>query len=81
VSSGLLFGLGHAPGYLAAGCQKTPMFFALMISLNLWASLIFGWLFWQYGLLAAMTAHMLFHLIWLPFDLHYYQPMEQVRIP
>jgi hypothetical protein len=43
-----------------------------MISLNLWASLIFGWLFWQYGLLAAMLAHMLFHLVWWPFDLKYY---------
>ena len=72
VVSGLLFGLGHAPGYLAAGCKKSPAFFAAMISLNLWASLIFGWLFWQYGLLAAMVAHMLFHLVWWPFDLKYY---------
>ena len=67
--SGVLFGLGHAPGYLAAGCRKTPMFFTAMISLNLWASLIFGWLFWQVGLEAAMMAHMLFHLVWWPFDL------------
>jgi hypothetical protein len=72
VVAGLLFGLGHAPGYLAAGCKKSPAFFAAMISLNLWASLIFGWLFWQYGLLAAMIAHMLFHLVWWPFDLKYY---------
>jgi hypothetical protein len=67
--SGVLFGLGHAPSYLAAGCHKTPAFFGAMIALNLWASLIFGWLFWQYGLLAAMVAHMLFHLVWWPFDL------------
>jgi hypothetical protein len=40
-----------------------------MIGLNLWASLIFGWLFWQVGLEAAMMAHMLFHLVWWPFDL------------
>jgi hypothetical protein len=72
VVAGLLFGLGHAPGYLAAGCKKSPAFFAAMISLNLWASLIFGWLFWQYGLLAAMLAHMLFHLVWWPFDLKYF---------
>lgn len=72
--SGLLFGLGHAPGYLAAGCRRTPMLFATMIALNLWASILFGWLFWQYGLLAAMAAHALFHLVWLPFDLLFSQP-------
>ena len=50
------------------------MFFAAMLGLNLWASLIFGWLYWQYGLLAAMLGHMLFHLVWWPFDLRFYQP-------
>ena len=69
--SGVLFGLGHAPSYLAAGCHKSPAFFGAMIALNLWASLIFGWLFWQYGLLAAMLAHTLFHLVWWPFDLYF----------
>jgi hypothetical protein len=73
VVSGVLFGLGHAPSYLAAGCHKTTAFFSAMIALNLWASLIFGWLFWQFGLLAAMAAHMLFHLVWWPFDLHFYR--------
>jgi len=56
VVSGLLFGLGHLPSYLASGCKKTPLFLGAMVSLNLWASLIFGWLFWQVGLLAAMVA-------------------------
>ena len=74
--SGILFGLGHLPSYLAAGCQKTPLFFTAMISLNLWAALIFGWLFWQYGLLSAMLAHMLFHIVWLPFDLYFYNRSE-----
>jgi hypothetical protein len=32
-------------------------------------SLIFGWLFWQYELVAAMIGHMLFHVVWYPFDL------------
>jgi hypothetical protein len=74
VVTGVLFGLGHAPSYLAAGCQKSPMFIAAMISLNVWASLIFGWLYWQYGLLAAMIGHMLFHLVWWPFDRRIYKP-------
>lgn len=69
VVSGVIFGLLHAPSYLGAGCKSTPMFWAATIGLNLWASLIFGWLFWQHGLLAAMVAHMLFHLLWLPFDI------------
>jgi hypothetical protein len=71
VVSGILFGLGHLPGYLAAGCRKTPLFVGAMIALNLWASLLFGWLFWQVGLLAAMLGHMLFHLVWWPFDLYH----------
>jgi hypothetical protein len=74
--SGLLFGIGHLPSYRLAGCQVTPLFLALMIVLNLWATLICGWLFWQYGLLAAMLAHMLYHLVWLPFDLYFYQRTE-----
>jgi len=45
IISGVLFGLGHLPAYLGAGCRKTPLFLTLMISLNLEASLIFGWLF------------------------------------
>lgn len=72
VISGVLFGLGHLPSYRLAGCQVTPLLLALMIVLNLWATVICGWLFWQYGLLAAMLAHMLYHLIWLPFDLYFY---------
>ena len=71
VISGVLFGLGHLPGYLAAGCRRSPMLISLMISLNLGASLVFGWLFWQYGLAAAMIAHALFHVCWLPFDLRF----------
>lgn len=66
---GIVFGLLHMPAYLAAGCKRSVAFFMLAIILNLWASIIFGWLFWQYGLLAAIVAHMLFHIIWWPFDL------------
>lgn len=69
VLTGILFGLGHLPAHFAIGCRKTPIFIGSVIGLNLWVSLLFGWLFWQVGLLAAILAHMLFHLIWLPFDL------------
>lgn len=70
--TGILFGLGHLPSHFAAGCQKTPLFIGSVIGSNLWLSLTFGWLFWQYGLLAAILGHMLFHLIWLPFENNQY---------
>jgi len=73
VISGVIFGLLHIPNYVIAGSHLTANFVVLMLFLNLWASLVFGWLFWQYGLLAAIGAHMIFHLIWFPFDLHFAQ--------
>lgn len=68
VLGGLAFGILHAPSYLAAGARPTPLFYAAMLGLNLWASLVFGWLYWQHGLFAAMLAHAVFHLLWWPFD-------------
>jgi hypothetical protein len=69
--SGLLFGLSHIPGALAIGAKKTPVLWTSALVMNLWGSIVFGWLFWQYGLFSAMIGHALFHLIWLPFQLHY----------
>jgi membrane protease YdiL (CAAX protease family) len=69
ITSGLLFGAGHLPAYLQAGCRKTPAFYTSMFALNLWGSVIFGWLFMRYGLLAAMIAHAVFHLMWYPLDI------------
>ncbi|HVE43525.1 MAG TPA: CPBP family intramembrane glutamic endopeptidase [Gammaproteobacteria bacterium] len=69
--SGLLFGLGHLPAYLSFGCKKTSSTMTTIITLNLWASIIFGWLFWRYGLCSAIIAHALFHIIWYPFDFIY----------
>jgi len=68
IITGIIFGLLHLPSYLMGGSRATPFFISYMIIMNLWASLVFGWLFWQHGLLAAILAHMLFHLIWWPFD-------------
>jgi len=66
--SGVLFGIGHIPSYLQAGCRRSFWFYAAEVALNLWAALIFGWLYASYGLLAAMIAHAVFHLVWYPFD-------------
>jgi hypothetical protein len=74
--TGILFGLSHLPSHYAAGAQKTPLVVGAIIGSNLWLSLVFGWLFWQHGLLAAMVGHMLFHLIWLPFEQPHFRRLE-----
>ncbi|KTC87870.1 MULTISPECIES: CPBP family glutamic-type intramembrane protease [Legionella] len=66
--SGLFFGFGQLPTYLAAGCQPSRRFIYVTLLLNLWQGILFGWLFWQYGLLAAIVSHMLFHLGWSLYD-------------
>ena len=81
IISGVVFGLLHIPNYIIAGSRLTATFVALMLFLNLWASLVFGWLFWQYGLLAAIGAHMLFHLVWFPFDLHFAKAAKSDQNP
>jgi hypothetical protein len=68
VVTGVVFGLGHLPSYVGAGCRKSTALITTMIVLNLLAGVIFGYLFWQHGLLAAIISHMLFHLFWYPFD-------------
>ncbi|MDI9818500.1 MULTISPECIES: CPBP family intramembrane metalloprotease [unclassified Legionella] len=66
--SGLFISLGQLPAYIAAGCQSSRRFIYSMLLLNGWQAALFGWLFWQYGLLAAIVAHMLFHLGWSIYD-------------
>lgn len=62
--SGLIFALGQLPAYVAAGCTSNRSFLYSFVALSLYQSLLFGYLFWQYGLIAAILAHMLFHLGW-----------------
>jgi hypothetical protein len=68
VLSGLLFAIGQIPVYLAAGCLPNHRFVYSLILLSLCQSLFFGVVFWQYGLVAAMMAHILFHLFWAGYD-------------
>ena len=68
VVAGLLFGLGHLPGAMAAGVKITKLIVVTAIVLNTLAALAFGWLFWQYGLLAAIVAHALLHAVWHPLE-------------
>ncbi|MGE5222783.1 MAG: type II CAAX prenyl endopeptidase Rce1 family protein [Omnitrophica WOR_2 bacterium] len=52
----LLFGLGHLPATRAL-TPLTPRLVLRALLLNGVAGIAFGWLYWQYGLLAAMLAH------------------------
>lgn len=68
VISSLMFAVGQIPAYIAAGCISSRRFVYSIVLLSMWPSLIFGFLFWQYGLLSAILAHMLFHLGWALYD-------------
>lgn len=67
-TSGLLFVVGQIPVYIAIGCTSSRRFYYTLVLASLCQSLVYGYLFWHYGLLCAMMAHMLFHLAWSVFD-------------
>ena len=56
VLTALLFGIGHLP-LTAAIWPLTPLVIARALLLNGIGGLVFGWLYWKRGLLAAMLAH------------------------
>lgn len=66
--SGLMFGIGQLPAYLAAGCVSSRRLIYCILLLYLWQSMVFGYLYWQYGLISAIIAHMIFHLGWWVYD-------------
>ncbi|SEP03596.1 CAAX protease self-immunity [Halogranum amylolyticum] len=61
VISAVLFGIGHLPA-LAQSVGLTPALVARTILLNAIAGILFGWLYWQRSLEAAMVAHATFHV-------------------
>jgi membrane protease YdiL (CAAX protease family) len=56
VITALLFGAGHLPT-TAVLLPLTPLVIARALLLNGIGGIIFGWLYWKRGLLAAMVAH------------------------
>lgn len=69
ITGGIVFALLYLPDYYAAGSKKSRPFLAFVIFMYLWNAVVFGWLFWQYGWEAAIIAHMVFLLIWYPYDM------------
>jgi membrane protease YdiL (CAAX protease family) len=56
ILAAVIFGLGHLPA-TASLVKLTPLLIARAILLNGIVGVAFGYLFWQYGLEAAMLAH------------------------
>lgn len=52
----VIFGLGHLPA-VKMMTEITPLLVGRTIILNSVAGIIFGWVFWHYGLAAAMVSH------------------------
>ncbi|RUR13580.1 CPBP family glutamic-type intramembrane protease [Legionella sp. km772] len=68
IISGLLFVIGQIPIYIAAGCNSYRRLIYSLVLLSLCQSIFFGLVFWLYGLLAAIMAHVLFHLFWCIYE-------------
>ncbi|MFJ1269753.1 CPBP family intramembrane glutamate endopeptidase [Legionella lytica] len=64
IVSGLIFAAGQIPAYLAAGCSSSRKFIYSYTLISASQSIIFGYVFWQYGLVCSIISHMLFHLGW-----------------
>ncbi len=52
----IIFGLGHLPA-MKGIAELTPLIISRTILLNSVAGIVFGWIFWHYGLVAAMASH------------------------
>jgi len=57
ILAAILFGLGHLPATAAAGLPMDALVITRAIVLNGLAGLVFGWLYWTFGLEAAMLSH------------------------
>jgi hypothetical protein len=68
VVSALLFALFHLVGARQIGLAKNSSEVVLIMADNVWGGIVFGWLFWQYGLATAMVSHALFHVAWFPIE-------------
>jgi hypothetical protein len=69
VLAAILFGLGHLPAtHAATGLPLDALVITRAIVLNGLLGLVFGWLYWTFGLEAAMVSHfsgdIVLHVIW-----------------
>jgi hypothetical protein len=69
ILSAIIFAAGHLPIYTHLVTSPTINYIATILFLNFYAGIFFGWIFWKYGIYAAMLAHSLFHIIWYGFEI------------
>ena len=71
LAAALLFAAGHLPATIMIFGKLTPLLLFRCFLLNGGFGLLFGWLYRKYGIVYAMTGHLLFHVvskaIWLLF--------------
>jgi hypothetical protein len=77
--SAIVFALFHLAGARQIGLANSRVEVGLILVDNSWGGIIFGWLFWRYGLAAAMIAHATFHVVWFPVEGYFYR-REQAEI-
>jgi membrane protease YdiL (CAAX protease family) len=63
VVSALLFGAGHLPAAAALIGKLTGDVVLFVVGVNIAFGVLFGYLFWRYGLEAAMIAHATAHVV------------------
>ena len=63
VAAALLFGILHLPAAAAMGASLTPSVVVYIIVGNTVPGVLFGFLYWRYGLEAAIIAHALGHAV------------------
>ena len=68
ILTGLLFGLGQLPSLLMGGESLAISNVFVVMGFSLYSAIVFGWLFWKRGLVAAMVAHILFQILWMISD-------------
>ncbi len=61
VVAALLFGVGHLPLAMRMGVDPSAPVVVYIIAGNAVPGMLFGWLYWRWGLEAAMLAHALSH--------------------
>lgn len=63
VVSALLFGAGHLPAAAMLVGELTAELVLFVVGVNAAFGVLFGWLFWRYGLEAAIIAHGTAHVV------------------
>lgn len=63
VLSSILFAVAHLPFVLAIGVPLNPLLVAFLLIQNSLFSLVAGYLYWHYGLEAAIIAHWGLHIV------------------